>query len=84
MKAAAPSAERLFERPRLFDAIDEQRGARIVWITAPAGSGKSSLLAAYVRGRQLRSLWYQVDESDADPAGCLHNDAGDRCTACGL
>lgn len=68
MKAAAPAAGLLAARPRLFDAIDRNPATTLVWVGAPAGSGKTSLLATYVRDRAGPSLWYQVDASDADPA----------------
>ena len=79
--AARPSAlakltrPRLYDalpRPRLFERLDAARERPIVWITAPPGSGKSTLVASYTEARQLPYLWYQVDVGDSDPATFMH------------
>jgi hypothetical protein len=68
--AARPSAlakltrPRLYDalpRPRLFERLDAARERPVVWITAPPGSGKSTLVASYTEARNLPYLWYQVD-----------------------
>lgn len=40
----------------------------VVWISGPAGSGKTTLVASYLEEKKLPCLWYQVDEGDADPS----------------
>jgi two-component SAPR family response regulator len=40
----------------------------VIWLSAPAGSGKTTLIASYLTERKLKSLWYQVDEGDSDIA----------------
>jgi len=55
------------DRERLFARLDAARRRPIVWIGAPAGAGKTSLLASYVRARRLDAVWYRVDETDRDP-----------------
>lgn len=55
-------------RPRLFELLDESWESPIVWLSAPAGSGKTTLVASYVELRKLRCLWYQCDEGDGDLA----------------
>ncbi len=44
----------------------------LVWIAAPAGSGKSTLVSSYLEQRESPCLWYQIDESDADPASFFY------------
>ena len=39
-----------------------------MWIAAPPGAGKTTLMAGYVEARGLRHIWYQVDAADSDPA----------------
>lgn len=41
---------------------------QVVWVAAPAGSGKTTLIAGYLDSRKLPCLWYQVDEGDSDIA----------------
>jgi DNA-binding SARP family transcriptional activator/uncharacterized protein (DUF2249 family) len=40
----------------------------IIWVSGPAGSGKTTLVANYLDARKIPCLWYQIDEGDADPA----------------
>jgi DNA-binding SARP family transcriptional activator len=40
----------------------------IIWVSGPAGSGKTTLVANYLDARKISCLWYQIDEGDVDPA----------------
>ena len=40
----------------------------MTWLCAPAGSGKTTLVASWLDSRKLPCLWYQVDEGDGDLA----------------
>ncbi len=53
---------------RLFRLLDTGRDRAVVWISGPAGSGKTTLVASYLDARKLPCIWYQVDEGDADIA----------------
>ena len=44
----------------------------IVWVCAPPGAGKTTLVASYLEARGLRHLWYQCDVGDADTATFVH------------
>jgi len=67
-KLTQPRSDGLLRRERLFGRLDEARSRPAVWIAAPPGAGKTSLLASYLDARKLTALWYQVDSGDADPA----------------
>ena len=61
---------RLVRRARLGAVLDEADASAVplVLVTAPAGSGKSTLVAAWGAARKGGLAWLQLEESDADPA----------------
>lgn len=63
----APGA--LVERPRLCAKLDAglAQGARLILITAPAGFGKSTLAAAWLRGQSIPVAWLALDAQDNEP-----------------
>ena len=65
-KISRPAISGTFARNRLFSMLDDCRKRPIVWVSGPAGSGKTTLIANYLDHRGLPCLWYQADESDAD------------------
>ena len=71
-KITSPRLPITLERKRLFRMLDEARRRPIVWITAPPGMGKTTLAASYIQSRKLKTLWYQIDEDDSDPATFFH------------
>lgn len=64
-----PSAVR--HRPglesRIAAAVDDAR-QRMVVVSAPAGSGKSTFVAAWLADGDVPFAWFQVDDADNDPA----------------
>jgi ATP/maltotriose-dependent transcriptional regulator MalT len=72
-KTTRPSYARILSRERLFARLDAARANRVIWLTGPPGAGKTSLLASYIERRRLRSLWYQLDESDTDAASFVYH-----------
>ena len=56
-------------------------GRRIVAITAPAGYGKSTLLAEWARAEDRRVAWVSVDRFDDDPMTLLASLAAAYCRA---
>jgi LuxR family maltose regulon positive regulatory protein len=58
----------LVSRPRLLRRLDEAAGMLCV-VAAPAGFGKTTLLAQWARGPQRgRVAWLSIDETEADPS----------------
>src|SRR5262245_14282169 len=67
-KTVQPRAHGAFPRTRLFRLLDRSRRTPILWIAAPPGAGKTTLVSSYLDARRLRAAWYQIDEGDADIA----------------
>jgi LuxR family maltose regulon positive regulatory protein len=55
-------------RPRLAEALGEGLGRELVLVCAPAGFGKTALLAGWVQGSRYRVAWLGLDAGDSDPA----------------
>jgi LuxR family maltose regulon positive regulatory protein len=57
-------------RRHLYQALDRGLGAhvRVTLISAPAGYGKTTLLSAWARDRDLPTAWLSISEDDNDPA----------------
>src|SRR6266566_9802726 len=55
-------------RLRLVQALDEGLARGLVLVCAPAGSGKTALLADWARRGQRPVAWLSLDAADNDPA----------------
>jgi LuxR family maltose regulon positive regulatory protein len=60
----------LVARPRLTDALQQGAAQRLTVVIAPAGFGKTTLLAGWLRegGRESAAAWVSLDPSENDPA----------------
>lgn len=67
-KVVRPAADGLMPRPRLYKVMDKVLQKGHLWVSAPAGSGKTSLASAYIESRNGAGLWYRMDAGDAEPA----------------
>jgi len=63
-----PRVEGLVRRERLFAALDDAHACPVIWISAPAGAGKTSLVASYLEQRGRAGPWFQLERADGDPA----------------
>jgi LuxR family transcriptional regulator, maltose regulon positive regulatory protein len=54
-------------RPRLVEQLEEGLAGGLVLVCAPAGSGKTALLADWIQQRQGRIGWLGLDAGDNDP-----------------
>jgi LuxR family maltose regulon positive regulatory protein len=55
-------------RPRLAEALDEGLARRLILVCAPAGFGKTALLAHWARSGDRPVAWLSLDAADNDPA----------------
>ena len=67
-KITPPHLDDCYLRKGLFQKLDQCRDKPAVWISGPAGSGKTMLAASYLQERNISYLWYQIDARDEDPA----------------
>jgi len=71
-KLIRPKSTNVLLRKRLFKLLDEARNYPVIWITAPPGAGKTTLISNYLEHKKLPCIWYQIDEGDADIASFFH------------
>jgi len=60
-------APELLSRERLMDRLRSNLSRPVTLVTANAGSGKTTLVADFVRSLGQKFVWYQLDHTDADP-----------------
>jgi ATP/maltotriose-dependent transcriptional regulator MalT len=72
-KLTPPRLGKVYLRTRLFDRLSAVRRSHpVLWIGAPAGAGKTTLVATYLATHSIRPLWYSVDVGDAEPASFFY------------
>ncbi len=69
-KLSPPRLRAVLHRDRLHRRLRDESDAGLVWISAPAGSGKTTLASDFALRFDGSSLWYRLDSGDQDPA-CL-------------
>ncbi len=52
------------ERPRLLEKLDQVLQQPVALVSAPAGFGKTTLLAQWLERCPLPNAWLQLDEND--------------------
>ncbi len=68
VKITRPRLSGVVERSRLFGVLDAAMKKPVIWLSSPAGSGKTTLVSSYLDSRGSPCIWYQCDEGDSDPA----------------
>ena len=67
-KIATPDIGRAFIRPEVVDKLARGAGRRLLTVRAPAGYGKTAVVAEAARRLGWRAVWYRLDVLDHDPA----------------
>jgi LuxR family transcriptional regulator, maltose regulon positive regulatory protein len=71
-KITMPSLFSSHPRRRLFARLNKLESFPLIWISAPAGYGKTTAINAYLRDRRRPVVWYQCDEGDGDVGSFFH------------
>ena len=72
-KITAPKLPKIILRPRLFNYLDETASYTVTWLSAMAGSGKSTYALSYLTHHRHAYVWYRLDSGDSDPAIFFQN-----------
>lgn len=67
-KISPPRLSEVLSRERLFKLLDRASKRPMIWIAAPPGAGKTTLVASWLDARRLPTLWYRLDAGDGDLA----------------
>jgi len=66
-----PVPDELIPRTSLVQRIEEGVNGKLIFVIAPAGFGKSSVLSAWARQARVPVCWLSLDSSDNDPVVLL-------------
>jgi LuxR family transcriptional regulator, maltose regulon positive regulatory protein len=66
-----PTRPALVPRPRLLDKLNEGLHRKLTLLSAPAGSGKTTLVSGWIAGIDRSTAWLSLDEGDKDPTRFL-------------
>jgi LuxR family maltose regulon positive regulatory protein len=66
--AASPALDHIIERPRLIARLEEDGGARVSVLAAPAGYGKSTLARQWSQRQTGPVGWYRTTRASGDVA----------------
>ncbi|WGZ94421.1 MAG: BTAD domain-containing putative transcriptional regulator [Candidatus Thiothrix putei] len=72
VKISPPRVGNIFSRNSLAQQLQARQGQQLVWLSAAAGAGKTTLVADYLASTATPALWYQFDAGDTDPSSFFH------------
>jgi len=73
VKTTPPETGDYFPRVQLRQKLETAANTyRRIWVSAPGGAGKTTLIRHFVALDSRPLLWYQVDPGDKDPAGFFY------------
>jgi len=71
-KIARPRLTGVYQRQRVFALLDAVADRRVIWLSAPAGYGKTIAVASWLQARATTAIWYLCDDGDGDIASFFH------------
>jgi LuxR family transcriptional regulator, maltose regulon positive regulatory protein len=72
LKITPPNLRKVVRRKSLYDLINAPPHAPLIWISGPAGFGKTTLAKTFLDSLRYPFLWYKVDSRDMDLITFLH------------
>jgi len=66
-KLTPPLISGILRRDRLLNYLDSVVKP-LIWVSAPGGAGKTTLIADWIEARQLDCIWLRLDGSDSSPS----------------
>ncbi|MBF0318492.1 MAG: hypothetical protein HQL01_01630 [Nitrospirae bacterium] len=72
-KITKPLMSRVYYRERLGDRLSEGLMRKVLWVSGPGGSGKTTLVASFIERMKIPCLWYRVDSYDDDIASFFYS-----------
>ncbi|MGM0758771.1 MAG: hypothetical protein ACQEUB_03605, partial [Thermodesulfobacteriota bacterium] len=67
-KITQPDNRGTTKRERAFLLMDKACVRSVLWVSAPAGAGKTTLVSSYLESQNVSCFWYQMDKGDQDIA----------------
>lgn len=61
-----PPSHNVISRPRLNERLNEGLSRKLILLSTPAGFGKTTLLAEWIKKEKLKAAWVSLDEGDND------------------
>ncbi len=67
-KITSPKVSGVLNRGRLFRSLDTGLRKPLIWVSAAAGFGKTTLVSSFLKERRIAGIWYRMDERDNETA----------------
>jgi DNA-binding SARP family transcriptional activator len=71
-KLCEPRPGTLVPRPRVAKRLAEAAHRKLIWVSGPAGAGKTSAVIGWLTSTRLTRCWYRVDSGDRDVANVFY------------
>jgi LuxR family maltose regulon positive regulatory protein len=63
-----PASQNIVHRQELYEKLNIGLTRKLILISAPAGSGKTTIISDWINQYKIPSVWFSLDNGDNDPA----------------
>ncbi len=67
-----PVNQNIVFRPKLYEKLNIGLSRKLIFISAPAGFGKTTLLSDWINQQNIPTAWFSIDKADNDPVSFLN------------